>query len=183
RVLLNNVKVLAIGTRLGQTGTTGAPADPTDPKSQIFTNTAIATLELSPAQADMLINATSLGKISLVLRSVADFAQTGQNDAGAAPTPDNNQSVKVIKFGRALSVTPGSAQQQGQPEVNTAALVAPVIAGATTPLVTTTGPFVTTTSTAPADTPTVTTTTTTSAPTGPVFTPGGATPMTPPSVN
>jgi len=184
RVLLSNVKVLAIGTRLGQTGTTGAPADPADPKSQIFTNTAIATLELSPAQADTLINATSQGKISLVLRSVADFGQTASNSPAAAPALDSNQQVKVIKFGRALNVTPGSGQQQSQAEVNTAAYVAPVVQGATTPLVTTTGPLVTTmapTDAAPAAT--VTTTTTTSAPATPVFTPGGATPMTPPSVN
>lgn len=180
RVLLNNVKVLAIGTRLGQVGTTGAPPDATDPKSQIFTNSAIATLELTPAQADMLINATSLGKISLVLRSVADFAQTGSSDTGKAAPADNNQAVRVIRFGRALNVTPGSAQSQA--EVSSAAYVAPVVAAATTPLVTTTGPIVTTTTTpvvttttttSPADTTPAASTTTTTA------TPPGETPMTP----
>ena len=149
------------------------------PKSQIFTNSAIATLELSPAQADTLINATSLGKISLVLRSVADFAQTGSTSTVTAST-DNNQSVKVIRFGKALSVTPGSSQQQGQAEVNTAAYTPPTVVP--TPIVTTT-PTVTTTTTTPDAAPTVTTTTTAPASTAPVFVPGGSTPMTPPAVD
>lgn len=108
RVLLSDVKVLAIGTRLGQSGTTGAPPDPADPKSQVFTSDSIATLELSPPQAETLINATASGKISLMLRSVADFAKTGTTASGA-PAIDNNQSIKVIRFGREASVMAGTS--------------------------------------------------------------------------
>jgi pilus assembly protein CpaB len=133
RVLLNDVKVLAIGTRLGQSGTTGAPnGDPADPKSQIFTADSIATLELSPPQAETLINATATGKISLVLRSVADFAQTGPTATAQAQT-DNNQAVKVIRFGRELSIMSGS-DTAPQPTVNPAAFVPPAVPLATTPV-------------------------------------------------
>jgi pilus assembly protein CpaB len=121
RVVLSDVKVLAIGTRLGQSGTTGTPAgDPTDPKSQIFTSDSIATLELSPPQADTLINATATGKISLLLRSVADFGKS----VPAADTSDDNQSIKVIRFGREANFTSGSADQ-GQASISPAAFTAP----------------------------------------------------------
>jgi pilus assembly protein CpaB len=130
QVLLSNVKVLAIGTRLGQTGTTGAPTDPADPKSQIFTD-AIATLELTPPQADTLINATAMGKISLVLRSISDFAEAPGSTAATRAASDS-QPIKIIRFGRTLSVTPGS--QQGS--LNPVSYVAPV----TTVVTTTTAP-------------------------------------------
>ena len=138
-VLLANVKVLAIGARLGQTGTTGAPTDPADPKSQMFTE-SIATLELTPGQADTMINAAAMGKISLVLRSVVDFAATGPQ-GGGAPVQDNQQ-VKIIRFGRSTSVTP-SAPAAPQATLNPVAYVAPAPATTTT----------TTVETAPASTP------------------------------
>jgi len=72
--ILGNVRVLAINSRLGETGTTGAPADPDNPRAEIFTNEAIATLELDSAQAEVIIGATTLGKLSLVLRSMVDAA-------------------------------------------------------------------------------------------------------------
>lgn len=76
--ILHNVRVLAINTRLGETGTTGAPADTADPRAEIFADTAIATLELDSTQAEVIINASSLGKLSLVLRSIVDFAETSR---------------------------------------------------------------------------------------------------------
>src|SRR6185437_6850931 len=100
-----DVKVLAIGTRLGQSGTTGAPKEPDNPRSQVFTSNTIATLELTPGQADTLINSTATGKISLVLRSVADFGKTAQTADGAG---DSNHTIKVIRFGRSVDITAGS---------------------------------------------------------------------------
>lgn len=76
QTILENVRVLAINTRLGEKGTTGAPADPANPRAEIFTNEAIATLELDPARAEVLVSAATLGKLSLVLRSMADFAKS-----------------------------------------------------------------------------------------------------------
>lgn len=78
--ILHNARVLAINTRLGETGTTGAPADPADPRAEIFANQAIATLELDPTQAEVIINASTLGRLSLVLRSIVDFAEIGRID-------------------------------------------------------------------------------------------------------
>jgi pilus assembly protein CpaB len=141
RVILSNVKVLAIGTRLGQTGTTGAPADP---KSQVFTNDAIATLELTPAEADTLINATAMGKVSLVLRSVADFSKPGpvvadiSAPASTAASSAGDSQIKVIRFGRAVNVTPGDTSTQ--PTVNPAAYVPSPIPVANAPTANTVTP-------------------------------------------
>lgn len=85
--ILHNVRVLAINTRLGETGTTGAPppsdAATADPSSQVFVDQAIATLALDPGQAEVVISASSLGKLSLVLLSMADFSKADTVDRGA----------------------------------------------------------------------------------------------------
>jgi pilus assembly protein CpaB len=157
-VILSDVKVLAIGTRLGQSGSTGAPKDAgsgNDPQSQVFTSNTIATLELTPGQADTLINATATGKVSLVLRSVADFGKTAETAAGAA---DSNHTVKVIRFGRSVDVTAGSPDQ-GQATVAPAAYIPPAEpisrapAIAVTPSTTTTNPDGSVTVTAPVEAP------------------------------
>jgi pilus assembly protein CpaB len=87
QTILRNVRVLAIDTRLGETGTTGAPADPNNPRAEIFADHAIATLELDPAQAEVIINATAAGKLSLVLRSIVDFS--------AVEKVDPNQAIRM----------------------------------------------------------------------------------------
>lgn len=105
--LIENVKVLALGTRLGEAGTTGAPADPEDPKAAVFTET-IAVLELDPVQGETVINATRLGTLSLVLRSIADYAQA----SGAGEKNNVNRPIRMIRFGRNQDVsTPGTAAQ------------------------------------------------------------------------
>lgn len=172
RVLLSDVKVLAIGTRLGQSGTTGAPTDPADPKSQIFTNDSIATLELSPPQADTLINATATGKISLVLRSVADFAKNTTPGAAAVDTPANNQSVKVIRFGRELNVMAGGVDNSPA-TLNAAAYVPPALPIVVSPPAAVTAPSGSTT----APDGTVTSTVTTVTPPAPPSTPAPAVPV------
>lgn len=92
--ILSNVKVLAIGTRLGETGTTGAPADPADPKADVFTADAIATLELNPVQTEVIINSAKIGSLSLALRSIADYA------VGPGEVLQNaNKAIRVIRFG------------------------------------------------------------------------------------
>lgn len=105
--LLENVKVLAIGLRLGEAGTTGAPADPEDPRADVFQGGVIATLELDPAQGETVINAQKLGTISMVLRSIADFAQTTDIDR----KNNANRPIRMIRFGRNQDiVSPGSPQ-------------------------------------------------------------------------
>lgn len=104
-VILANVRVLAIGTRLGEMGTTGGQEDPNEPAPTptTFANSTIATLELDPGQAETLINASTLGQLSLTLRSVVDF-----NNTTVAGTPNSNQTVRLIRFGKEQAVLAGS---------------------------------------------------------------------------
>jgi pilus assembly protein CpaB len=103
-VILSNVRVLAIGKRLGEMGVTGGDESGTaeSPTPTTFDNSAIATLELDPAQAETLVNASTRGQLSLTLRSVADFNRT---DAGPATA---NQAVRLIRYGKEQSVMAGS---------------------------------------------------------------------------
>jgi pilus assembly protein CpaB len=102
--LLRNVKVLAIGNRLGETGATGAPADPENPRTEVFADLAIATLELDPGQGELVINASKIGTLSLALRSIADF----EMNAAEVIAPPNNRAVRIIRFGAESSVMAGS---------------------------------------------------------------------------
>ena len=88
--VLRNVKVLAINTRLGETGTTGAPTDPTDPKAEIFADKATATLELDSTGSEVVINAANAGKLSLVLRSITDAMQAASAGDGTA-----NEAIRM----------------------------------------------------------------------------------------
>ncbi len=136
--LLANVRVLAINTRLGETGKTGAPdnssAEDTDsgdgPKSQIFNGGAIATLELDPIQAETIVNASQLGRLSLALRSIADFAQTGSDDDKIK----RNAAIRIIRYGQTQSITTGQVPSAdgGDAAVNPAAFQAPTISVGTT---------------------------------------------------
>lgn len=107
-VILSNVRVLAIGQRLGELGESGGAVDPSEPRPKpvVFDNSTIATLELTPAQAQTLINASTRGQLTLTLRSVVDF-----NDNTVAAGPDTNQSVRLIRFGREQSVLAGRSGQ------------------------------------------------------------------------
>lgn len=88
--ILRNVRVLAINTRLGETGKTGEGADPENPRAQMFANQAIATIELDPMQAEVIINAAAGGQLSLALLSVDDIAKTNDQDIGTA-----NAAIRV----------------------------------------------------------------------------------------
>jgi pilus assembly protein CpaB len=110
--VLTNVRILAINTRLGETGKTGAGgdgSDPTaDPKSQVFGGGAITTLELTPDQADTIINASQLGKLSLALRSIVDFAPT---TADTGDVVKKNAPIRIIRSGAETSVMAGVGPQ------------------------------------------------------------------------
>ncbi len=88
--ILHNVRVLAINTRLGETGTTGAPTDPANPKAEIFIDHAIATLELDATQADVIINAAQSGKLSLVLRALTDAGEVAKSEERAT-----NEAIRM----------------------------------------------------------------------------------------
>lgn len=94
--ILQNVRVLAIDSRLGETGRTGGNSgdleDPTEETPQVdrFSNQAIATLELDPRQAEVIISATGTGKLSLVLRAMTDFTEKSD-----APEQSANQAIRL----------------------------------------------------------------------------------------
>ena len=88
--ILHNVRVLAIGTRLGETGTTGAATDPENPRAEIFANEAIATLQLDSNQAEVIINATGAGRLTLLLRPIVDTAE-----AAAIEERSANQAIRI----------------------------------------------------------------------------------------
>lgn len=106
-VILSNVRVLAIGARLGEMGASGGQEDPNAPAPTpvTFDSSTIATLELTPAQAETLINASTLGQLTLALRSVVDF-----NNTTVAETSTSNQTVRLIRFGKEQSVLAGGNQ-------------------------------------------------------------------------
>jgi pilus assembly protein CpaB len=68
RTILEDVRVLAINARLGATDAEAAAANP---EEGMVTGDALATLELDPSQAMLLISASN-GQLSLVLRPTAD---------------------------------------------------------------------------------------------------------------
>jgi len=106
--ILNSVRVLAIGHRLGEIGPP-ADAEGNDPAAQTFDRATIATLELNPAQSESIINANQMGDLSLVLRSVVDFASepTGGNQRSGA-----SGSVKLIRFGHETSITSATTNDE-----------------------------------------------------------------------
>ena len=98
--ILHNVKVLAIDARLGETGTTGRPADPDNPRTEVFRDTAIATLDLDPVQSETVINASKIGSLSLALRSIADFKE----DVTQTRRRPAQQAVRMIRGGNESNV-------------------------------------------------------------------------------
>ena len=94
QTILTNVRILAINANLGSNGASGASANgdaSTDPATQAFTNTATATLELNPAQAETIINATSMGRLSLMLRPTA----ANDEDSTAAAEHAANAAIRM----------------------------------------------------------------------------------------
>lgn len=79
--LLRNVRVLAINANLGSQKDS-AEADNSSAKG--FSDLAIATLELNEAQSRVVIQASTMGKLSLTLRSNADAPTSEATDDQAA---------------------------------------------------------------------------------------------------
>lgn len=108
QTILANVKILAINRRLGEAGTSGSPADPENPSADVFQDAAIATLELTPEQGELVINSTQIGSLSLVLRSMADYQVASEELVREA----TSRSIRLIKAGRdsdVMTALPDSA--------------------------------------------------------------------------
>lgn len=87
QTILSNVRVLAINAQLGASEGEAATATP---QSGMFADTAIATLELDPSEAELLINATGMGDLSLMLRPIADATRVPAAGDGAT-----NQAIRL----------------------------------------------------------------------------------------
>lgn len=107
QTILNNARVLAIGNRLGEIGPNAGSGNGEQATPEAFEDKAIATLELSPRQAETIINASTVGELSLVLRSIVDFVE-GPATGGNA----DQASVKLIRAGQQ-----SSALANNDPEV------------------------------------------------------------------
>lgn len=107
QTILANVKVLAIGARLGQVNTSKKKDDEPSDAAEVstFSGGTIATLELTPQQGELIINATKLGTLSLVLRSIADFTQTNAD----VLRNETSRAIRMIRFGNAASVMPNDS--------------------------------------------------------------------------
>lgn len=90
KTILTNVRVLAINAQLGGTATTEPAEGEATAPPKVYPDMAMATLELDPAQAEVIVNASQMGKLSLVLRAMEDFADA------AAPEPQSaNQAIRI----------------------------------------------------------------------------------------
>ena len=85
--LFRNIRVLAIGKQLDVENPEEGAEGP------------VATLELTPRQAEMLALANSMGEISLSLLSVADINTTESGDSGPLDKTDNSSSVRILRYG------------------------------------------------------------------------------------
>jgi pilus assembly protein CpaB len=81
--ILRNVRVLAINANLGAPD---GSAQTQDNGGKGFSDQGIATLELNDTQSEVIIKASTMGKLSLTLRSNADVpaAQTAEEQAANA---------------------------------------------------------------------------------------------------
>jgi len=122
QTILANIKVLAIGLRLGEAGASAGNPDPNDPQAQVFEKETVATLELSPGQAETIIGAAANGKLTLVLRSVADFAPSADDGLLQA----SNQPIRLIRFGVESNVSAVNQQEQMNEEAPIEEEAAPI---------------------------------------------------------
>ena len=92
--ILRDVRVLAINTRLGS-GPAAEATEGQDPSTQAFADKAIATLELDPTQSEVIINATSLGRLSLVLRPAVETPSAATGDTPSDSERATNAAIRL----------------------------------------------------------------------------------------
>jgi pilus assembly protein CpaB len=80
-IILTNIRVLAIGQTIQERN------------GEKVVSGETATLELTPAQAEMITLAQKVGQLSLALRSIADVNETG------TPVREEPSALQIIRFG------------------------------------------------------------------------------------
>jgi pilus assembly protein CpaB len=88
--IIHDAKVLAINANAVEPGS--LPAAPDEQRGNTFQGQAIATLALDPTDADLVVSAAGMGKLSLLLRSVVDSA--GGSDKSTAQD-STNQAIRM----------------------------------------------------------------------------------------
>ena len=88
-------------------------------------------VELSPGQAETVINATALGKLSLALRSIVDFPPVPGGD-----DIKRNAPIRLIRYGQDTSVMTGTAKSADDAgtSVDPATFRAPTVSVGVSPL-------------------------------------------------
>jgi pilus assembly protein CpaB len=89
RTVLGDVRVIAINAQLGPSTTGEATEDPSD-ASTVFKGMALATLELDPDAAEVLVRAAANGSLTLTLRPPGKDASTGSALRSGA-----NQAIRL----------------------------------------------------------------------------------------
>ncbi len=111
KTILYNVKVLIINSRFGK-----AANENRDAENKSFEKKTIAVLELDPVQSETIVNASEVGQLALVLRSVADFGED-------ASIQRANSEIRLIRYGREKNVTsesgsiPSLASTSAEPQI------------------------------------------------------------------
>jgi pilus assembly protein CpaB len=82
QIILSNIRVLAIGQNVQERN-----------GEKVITGET-ATLELTPAQAEMIVLAQKVGQLSLALRSMADV-----NETGTPQKSERQDAFQIIRFG------------------------------------------------------------------------------------
>ncbi len=93
--ILRNVRVLAINSALGGEAAKGKSGQSDDKEEEdtgpVTFSSALATLALDPKQSEVVISATMSGRLSLVLRPIADVALASDSPANGTV----NQSIRM----------------------------------------------------------------------------------------
>ncbi len=87
RTILHSVQVLAIDERLGAAG---SPDASENLRADNFSGQAIATLALDASEAELIVNAGAIGKLSLLLRSAIDLADNDKSSESSI-----NQAIRL----------------------------------------------------------------------------------------
>ncbi|MCF6343377.1 MAG: Flp pilus assembly protein CpaB [Devosiaceae bacterium] len=98
--ILQNVKVLVIDSRFDYSSSQG---NEVRQEEMAFSNETIAVLELNPIQSETIVNASEIGQLALILRSVADFGE----QANLLDSQGANAEIRMIKFGKEVNVISG----------------------------------------------------------------------------
>lgn len=111
--ILQNIKVLVIDSRFDYSS---SQSDQIKQEEMAFSNETIAVLELSPIQSETIVNASEIGQLALILRSVADFGE----QANVTGFQGGNAEIRMIKFGKEVNIISGKgmASPIALPETN-----------------------------------------------------------------